>query len=135
MTRDQARRDYGHDDRSRGEEAVNNSGSLLDGSLGSLLERLDRRLGALYGDKYRGLILYGSHARQEADAGSDVDLLLILDGEVDPVVELRRVHPVKWPLALEAGYTVAIVPVGFGEYLRADRSPLRNARRESLRVP
>ena len=49
-------------------------------------------------------MLFGSYARGEADEGSDVDLLLLLDGEVDTVREMMWAQEVKWPLALEAGY-------------------------------
>ncbi len=104
----------------------------LPAELTALLVRLDAAIGDLYGDKYRGLVLYGSYARQEADEGSDVDLLLLLDGEVDPAAELRRVHPVKWPLALEAGYTVAVMPVGVRAYEEPAESFLRSARREGV---
>lgn len=45
-----------------------------------LLGRLAHGLRELYGDWYRGLILYGSYARGEADEGSDVDLLLAAEG-------------------------------------------------------
>ncbi|MGI8911693.1 MAG: nucleotidyltransferase domain-containing protein [Rubrobacteraceae bacterium] len=41
-----------------------------------------RGLGTIYGERYRGMVLYGSYARGEADEGSDVDLLLLLDGDV-----------------------------------------------------
>ncbi len=100
--------------------------------LTALPVRLDAAIGELYGERYRGLVLYGSYARQEADEGSDVDLLLLLDGEVDPAAELRRVHPVKWPLTLEAGYTVAVVPVGVRAYEEPGEPFLRSARREGV---
>jgi predicted nucleotidyltransferase len=48
-----------------------------------LLDRLARGLEALfYGERYKGLVLFGSYARGEAVQGSDVDLLLLLDGVV-----------------------------------------------------
>ena len=42
--------------------------------LARLMDRLVRGLKAIYGERYRGLVLYGSYARGEADEGSDVDL-------------------------------------------------------------
>lgn len=82
--------------------------------LRELLERLARDLRELYGDRYRDLILYGSYARGEEDEGSDVDLLLLLEGEVRPARELKRTQAIKWPLALEAGYAVFLLPVERG---------------------
>lgn len=100
--------------------------------LTGLLHRLDRGLGSLYGDRYAGIVLYGSYARGEAVEGSDVDLLLLLEGEVKTARELLRSQSVKWPLALDAGYTVSLVPVGKEDY-QCSRDPfLWNARIEGL---
>jgi predicted nucleotidyltransferase len=48
----------------------------LSPALAGTLARLDQGLQELYGDRFRGLLLYGSYARGEADEGSDVDLCL-----------------------------------------------------------
>ena len=101
-------------------------------SLASLLERLAGELQSLYGERYRGLVLFGSYARGEADEGSDVDLLLLLAGPVNPDREILRIEAIKWPLALEAGLTLSIFPVGQDDYQRGDRLFLRNARREGV---
>ncbi len=106
----------------------------LPADLEALLRSLSEKLAELYGDRYRGLLLYGSYARGEAEEGSDVDLLLLLEGEADPIVELRRSHPVKWPMALEAGYTVALMPVSIEDYSHSEEPYLYNARREGVRV-
>ena len=100
-----------------------------------LLERLDRGLKDLYGGRYRGLILYGSYARGEADEGSDVDLLLLLEGEVNGWHEILRAEPVKWPLSLESGYLLSLMPVSVEEYRKARKPFLMNARREGVMVP
>lgn len=113
---------------------MNSRKITLPADLQALLDRLSAELRGLYGERYRGLVLYGSYARGEADEGSDVDLLLLLEGDVDPVTELGKVHPLKWPLALEAGYTVALVPVGVGDYLQPEEPYLHNARREGVAV-
>jgi predicted nucleotidyltransferase len=63
--------------------------------LARLLNRLALELKKMYGERYRGLVLYGSYARGEADQGSDVDVLLLLEGEVNTVRELLRAGQVK----------------------------------------
>jgi uncharacterized protein len=55
-----------------------------------VIRKLDGGLRELYGERHRGLVLYGSHARGEADEGSDVDLLLLLEGQVQVGKEIRR---------------------------------------------
>lgn len=100
--------------------------------LSGLLERLARGMKDLYGDRYRGLVLYGSYARGEADEGSDVDILLLLDGRVDPMRELKRSEEVKWPLSLELGYTISLLPISVDDYEKAEKPFLWNARREGV---
>lgn len=62
------------------------------------------------------MVLYGSYTRDDTDEGSDVDLLLILEGEVDPACEILQAEDVKGPLALESGYAVSLLPVGLEVY-------------------
>lgn len=110
---------------------------LLPADLAGLLSRLAEELAALYGERYRGLILYGSYARGEADPmGSDVDLLLLLDGEeeIDTAREIRRSGDVKWPMILESGYLLSVLPVSAEDYETSDRPFLWNAREEGVRI-
>ena len=102
--------------------------------LNGLLDELARGLKDLYGERYRGLVLYGSYARGEADEGSDVDVLLLLNGEVDTVEELARAEEVKWPLSLEAGYTISLLPVSLAYYQRSGEPFVCNVRREGVAV-
>ncbi len=100
--------------------------------LTALLDQLALELKAFYGRRYRGLVLYGSYARGEADEGSAVDVLLLLEGEVNTARELLRAGQVKWPLSLEAGYTVSLLPVSIEAYRSSEQPFLRNARGEGL---
>jgi predicted nucleotidyltransferase len=105
----------------------------LPADLVALLGRLDRELGELYGARrYGGLVLYGSYARGEADEGSDVDLLVLLEGEVDPVRELIRLEDVKWPLALESGYALSVLAVSVEAYHSSEEPLLWRARSEGV---
>jgi uncharacterized protein len=57
--------------------------------LHEVLQELSEGLRELYGERYRGLLLYGSYARSEATEESDVDLLLLLQGPLNPAQEIR----------------------------------------------
>lgn len=98
----------------------------------ALLDRLTLELREFYGERYRELVLYGSHARGEADEGSDVDLLLILEGEVNSAQELRVAARIKPPLSLGAGYTISLLPIGTEVYESSEQPFLRNARGEGV---
>jgi uncharacterized protein len=104
----------------------------LPDDLSILLDRLALELKELYGERYRGMVLYGSYARGEADEGSDVDVLLLLEGEVNQTRELLRAEEVEWPLSLEAGYTISLLPVSVDAYQSSEQPFLRNARGEGI---
>ena len=87
-----------------------------------------------YGVRYQGLYLYGSYARGEADEGSDVDLLLVLTGEVRPIAEIRRSSAAVSALSLESDYLLAVLPVSEEEYRASGKPFLANARREAVPV-
>ena len=102
--------------------------------LNDTLTALAGELQALYGDRYRGLYLYVSYARGEADEGSDVDLLLVLAGGVRPTAEIRRSSAAVSSLALESGYLLAVLPVAEEEYRVGEKPFLANARRDAVPV-
>lgn len=104
----------------------------LPADLAELLGHIGRGLESLYEGRYRGMVLYGSYARGEATEGSDVDLLLLLEGEVDAAKELLKAQSVKWPLALDAGYTVSLIPVSERDYLYSREPFLWNAHEEGM---
>jgi len=47
------------------------------------LKQAKVRLENVYGDRFHGLLLYGSEARGEAEPDSDIDLLVLLDGLIE----------------------------------------------------
>lgn len=96
------------------------------------VRELDDGLRELYGERHWGLVLYGSHARGEADEGSDVDLLLLLDGPVEVGKEIRRSSGMVARLSLQCGRVLSLIPVSVEDY-RASADPyLVNARREGV---
>lgn len=110
-------------------------GGLSVEDLSGLLERLARGLEPIFGERYRGLVLYGSYARGDADEGSDVDVLLLLDGDMAWWSEYLKAEPVVWPLSLESGYVISLFPVSVEAYRSARKPFLMNARKEGVPVP
>ena len=111
-----------------------NGDKLSSEELSDLLNELARGLKDLYGERYRGLVLYGSYARGEADEGSDVDVLLLLEGSVATCREIVRMGSTVWPISLEAGYTLSVLPVGVEDYLEPREPFFVNVRRKGLSV-
>jgi predicted nucleotidyltransferase len=99
-------------------------------TLEDVIRELDGGLRELYGERYRGLVLYGFHARGEADEGSDVDLLLLLEGQVQVGREIRRSSDLVASLSLESGRVLSLIPVSLEDYRASSDPYLVNARRE-----
>lgn len=54
------------------------------------LRDLEARALQLYGQRMRGLVLFGSHARGDAGPDSDLDVAIVLDGEWQRAEEMLR---------------------------------------------
>lgn len=98
-----------------------------------ILEELKRELRRIYGPRLKRLIVYGSYARGEADGGSDLDLLVILDRADDPVAEREKLSDVILELSLKYELVVSVLIASEGSLERP--SPLfLNVKREGIAV-
>ena len=89
-------------------------------------------LEAAYGERFAGLVLYGSAARSDAQADSDLDLLVLLNGHVDFFRELRVITDLLYPVQLESERLVSAKPVPVDEYRTGSLQLYRNALREGV---
>jgi uncharacterized protein len=97
-----------------------------------LLKVFRDELELLYGERLVYLVLYGSFARHEETEGSDVDVLVVLEGEVSPVDEIRRMGDVSTDLLLKHNELISIVPMSLDDFLYRSSPLLRNVRREGI---
>jgi len=102
--------------------------------LQNLLAELRRRFEALYGPRLVRLMLFGSQARGDAEPGSDIDVLVVLEGPMRPGEEIRRTLDSVAELSLENNAVFSCVFVS-RERFENERSPLLiNVRREGVPV-
>lgn len=98
------------------------------------LVHLKRILRKMYGERFRGLYLYGSYARGDATLDSDVDTLITLAGPVQPYQELDRLSQSLAHLCLRYDLLITAYPIPEA-WLHERASPLfENIRREGIRI-
>jgi predicted nucleotidyltransferase len=99
-----------------------------------MLQRMKMRLQSAFGKRLQGVILYGSEARQEAAADSDIDLLVLLTGPVEHGEDSWSCIRALYPLVLELERPIHAKPTDVLQY-EAQQSPLyRDVRREGIVV-
>ncbi|HYU31838.1 MAG TPA: nucleotidyltransferase domain-containing protein [Thermoanaerobaculia bacterium] len=108
--------------------------AYLTRDLVNVIAELRKRLEELYGSRFHDLLLYGSYARGEADEGSDVDLLVLLDGPVDTGLEIKRTSNISAPLSLAHDILLALMPVDYEAYQKGKTSFLRIVRKDATRA-
>lgn len=103
-------------------------------SIRGILETLRERLRALYGPRLRDVILFGSYARGDAEEGSDVDLMVVLDDFADERTEEGQIDPIAYELSLANDVVISLFVVRADEF-RSRMSPLLlNVRREGVPI-
>jgi uncharacterized protein len=99
-----------------------------------LLQELKQGLIRLYGERLKGVYLYGSYARGDFEEGSDLDVLVVLDDFERAPVELDRTSDLFCDLSLIYEVTVSLMFMREKDWLTADKPLLRNVRVEGMPV-
>lgn len=102
------------------------------GSLDHLLGDLRNGLSTIYGNRLSGVYLFGSHARQEADAESDVDILVVLDQIEQYGQEVSATGPLISKLSLQFGVSISRVFVSRQDWVARHTPFLANVREEAI---
>lgn len=97
----------------------------------TLFSELKKGLEEIYGGKLRGVYLFGSFARGEAQDDSDVDILIVLDYIESYRGELERTGNLVSSLSLRYGVTVSRVFVSEEDWQKIENPFFTNVREEA----
>jgi len=93
---------------------------------------LAQGLSRLYGDRLRGVYLYGSYARGREDPESDLDVLIVLADFDRYGEELDRTSELMATLSLEHGIAVSRVFIRERDWREARTPFLANVKEEAV---
>jgi len=97
-----------------------------------LLQQIKTRLQSAHGDRLRGVVLYGSEARGESRPDSDIDVLVLLGGQVEYGRDLQTNLDALHPLALQIGRRISAKPAPLDAYEKAECPLYRRVRQEGI---
>jgi len=103
-------------------------------NLADILAALRREFSQILGDQFEALYLYGSQARDEAHAGSDIDVLVVVRGEFDYADLLAKTSPVVARLSLDNEVVISRVFISRARFDHEQSPFLLNVRREAVAV-
>jgi uncharacterized protein len=118
--------------RKQTDESVDLEELLKEATVARALQEARKKISDLYGERLQLLALYGSWARGEANVHSDIDLLVVLDGETPPGQEIDRMIDVITDINLRYNVLLAVVPVSTEDYRTTNSPLLLNVRREGI---
>jgi predicted nucleotidyltransferase len=100
-----------------------------------IIKEFKRQIGELYGQRLKKVVLYGSYARGQADdENSDIDLAVVLAGEVNPCQEIDRMADIFTEINLEHDVLIAVYPVSESNFEKVESPLLINVRKEGVTI-
>ena len=97
-----------------------------------ILKEFREEIEELYGKRLKSIILYGSWARGDATEDSDIDVLIVLEGEVIPGKEIDRMIDIITDINLKHRVLISVYPISEKDYSSINSPLLINVRREGV---
>lgn len=100
----------------------------------TITKEFKEKASQLYGSRLKDVVLYGSCARGQANENSDIDLAVVLTGNVSPGSEIDRMIDIITDINLDNGVLVSVYPVSDRDYDKLNSPLLINLRTEGIVV-
>ena len=104
----------------------------MDNWLKRIVEDFKARIRQLYGERLVDIVLYGSYARDEQTGDSDIDLAVILTGDVSPGIEIDRMLDDITEVSEQYNSLISVYPVSLADYKNLNSPLLMNMRKEGI---
>ena len=102
--------------------------------IGKIIKEFREKTRELYGKRLKNILLYGSCAGGQATQDSDIDLAIVLEGDVIPGKEIDLMIDIITEINLNCGVLISVYPVSKKNYNEINSPILLNLRREGVPV-
>lgn len=100
-----------------------------------LIQDFKKIIQQIYGARLAKVILYGSYARGDFHAESDIDFLVVLkDSYIKPFQELRKMNEYLYDLQLKYEMIISHQPTTLQHYEQTDTLFYRTIRKEGIEI-
>jgi len=99
-----------------------------------ILSELRERLVEHYGNRLVDVVLFGSQARGDAAPGSDIDVMVVLKGDVRPGEEIERTGDFIAALSLKYDVLISVVFRSEEAFHYSETPLLINVRAEGVQI-
>ncbi len=100
----------------------------------SVLLEVKQVLTELYKDQLKKVILYGSYARGEQQQDSDIDLAIILKGNIRPFKEIDRIIDQIYDIELNYNVLISVHPIPEKKFKNKKNPFLLNVKEEGVLI-
>ncbi len=111
-----------------------NVGKFMKYEIQSILAEFKGRLSDIYGSRLKQISLFGSQARGDSTPGSDIDVLVVLSGNVNPAREIELCGDITSTISLDHDVVLSCIFMSSDRFDREQSPLLLNIRRESILV-
>ena len=107
---------------------------MTDPKLDAILRTLQQELAKALGSQLERVVLYGSRARGEARPDSDIDVLIVVKGEVNYPDLMQRTSEIVAGVSLQNDVVISRTFASRAQFETAQNPFFINVRREGVRV-
>lgn len=98
----------------------------------AITEKLKQEFKQIYLERFSKLMLFGSQAREDAKTDSDIDILVVLKGEVNPVEEIMRNSYLISELCLEYNVLINCFYLSEAKLKEEDKPLIKNIKKDAI---
>ncbi len=99
-----------------------------------VVKDIKETLKRLYGDRLVDIVLYGSFAKEKATHDSDIDIAVILKGDVDKSKEIDRIIDSIYLIGLKYDELISVNPISEDDIVDTGWPLYKHINKEGIKV-